>query len=121
MIRAVIIGASGITGYELTKILDKHPQVEIKLLNSESCDGKKVKEVFPDKYGFELESLYWPTCHLQPVYKKLFNFKAGDFPVSESILSRQVTLPIHACIDTLDAEYAFECLVKEINSMEKTK
>jgi len=48
MIKAGIIGASGITGYELTKLLKKHPQVEIKLLNSKSCAGKKVKEEFPD-------------------------------------------------------------------------
>ena len=58
MIRAVIIGASGITGYELTKILDKHPQVEIKLLNSQSCDGKKVKEVFPETEGELRETIY---------------------------------------------------------------
>ncbi len=48
MIRAGVIGASGITGYELTKLLKKHPEVEIKLLNSRSCAGKKVKDVWKD-------------------------------------------------------------------------
>ena len=43
-----IIGASGYTGYELIKILKKHPKVELAVLNSKSYEGKKVKELYPD-------------------------------------------------------------------------
>jgi len=43
-----IIGASGFTGYELIKILLKHKEVELKVLNSKSYAGKKVKELYPD-------------------------------------------------------------------------
>ncbi|MFH2027608.1 MAG: N-acetyl-gamma-glutamyl-phosphate reductase [Nanoarchaeota archaeon] len=58
MIRIGIIGASGITGYELTKILGKHNDVQIKLLNSASCEGKKVKDVFPDMEGNVRDETY---------------------------------------------------------------
>ena len=51
MIRVGIIGATGITGYELTKLLSKHNDVEIKLLNSTSNEGKKASDVFPDLEG----------------------------------------------------------------------
>ena len=43
-----IIGASGYTGYELIKILKKHPQTELLVLNSQSYERKKVKELYPD-------------------------------------------------------------------------
>jgi len=48
MIKAGIIGASGYTGYELIKLLKKHPQVELLVLNSKSYNGKKVKELYAD-------------------------------------------------------------------------
>ncbi|MDP7244658.1 MAG: N-acetyl-gamma-glutamyl-phosphate reductase [Flavobacteriales bacterium] len=50
-----IIGASGYTGYELIKILKKHSKVELKVLNSKSYVGKKVKELYPD---FNSEDVY---------------------------------------------------------------
>lgn len=44
-IKVGIIGASGYTGIELIKILIKHKNIEIKVLNSESSAGKKIKDV----------------------------------------------------------------------------
>ena len=46
-----IIGASGYTGYELIKLLLKHPGVELKVLNSKTYNGKQVKELYPDFEG----------------------------------------------------------------------
>src|SRR3989338_2020535 len=49
MIKKVgIIGASGYTGYELIKILKKHPGVELTVLNSQTYAGKTVKSLYPD-------------------------------------------------------------------------
>lgn len=77
----------------------------------------EMKGVFPEKYGFELESVYWPTCHLQPVYQNKFGYRMGMFPNAEAILSRQITLPIHASITKEEAIYTFECLKSEIDRM----
>jgi N-acetyl-gamma-glutamyl-phosphate reductase len=43
-----IIGASGYTGYELIKILKKHPKVDLVALNSKSYTGQTVKSLYPD-------------------------------------------------------------------------
>lgn len=43
-----IIGASGYTGYELIKLIKKHPKLELLVLNSQSYGGKNVKELYPD-------------------------------------------------------------------------
>ena len=51
MIKVGILGAAGYTGYELVKILKKHPQVELVVLNSRSLADKKVSDIngdYPD-------------------------------------------------------------------------
>lgn len=80
----------------------------------EDIDVACLKKDFNRKYGFELESVYWPTVHLQPLYKRLFGYREGTFPVAEATLSRQITLPIHAAMTIEEAEYAFNCLIYEI-------
>ncbi len=42
-----IVGASGYTGSELTRILSQHPQVEISAITSESHSGKAFSELHP--------------------------------------------------------------------------
>lgn len=46
-----IIGASGYTGFELIKLLDKRSELELVALNSESSAGKKVSELYPEYKG----------------------------------------------------------------------
>jgi N-acetyl-gamma-glutamyl-phosphate reductase len=47
MIRVGIIGATGYTGFELDKIITKHPQAEVVFTTSESYAGKTLADVFP--------------------------------------------------------------------------
>jgi len=47
MIKAGIYGATGYTGYELVKILQRHPATEIAFVTSQSHAGKTLREVFP--------------------------------------------------------------------------
>ena len=50
-----IIGASGYTGYELIKILKKHPDVELAVLNSQAYAGQTVKSLYPDFFDPDLK------------------------------------------------------------------
>jgi len=36
---------------------------------------------------------YFPPIHLQPLYRELFGYREGDFPVTESVSSRTIALP----------------------------
>jgi len=65
MIRVGIIGATGITGMELTKLLGKHNDVHIKLLNSTSSEGKKVSDIFPDMEGDIRDETYHNLSDVQ--------------------------------------------------------
>ncbi|HRU39855.1 MAG TPA: N-acetyl-gamma-glutamyl-phosphate reductase, partial [Candidatus Goldiibacteriota bacterium] len=51
MIRAAIIGGSGLTGRELVKILLRHGAVEITAVTSRQYEGRKVSEVYPEFQG----------------------------------------------------------------------
>ncbi len=51
MLKAGIIGGSGLTGKELIKILSKHSKVEITAVTSVKSAGKKIVDLFPDLKG----------------------------------------------------------------------
>lgn len=48
MIKVAIMGASGFTGNELVRILEKHEEVELVHIQSRSNKGKKISEVYMD-------------------------------------------------------------------------
>lgn len=47
MIKVGIFGASGYTGFELVKILDRHPEVEIQFITSQSNPGRPLTDLYP--------------------------------------------------------------------------
>ncbi len=60
MLKVAIVGASGYTGLELIRLLERHPKVVISCITSEQSAGKKISEIFPSLLGrcdLVLESL----------------------------------------------------------------
>ncbi|MDY0039757.1 MAG: N-acetyl-gamma-glutamyl-phosphate reductase [Desulforhabdus sp.] len=47
MVRVAIVGASGYTGIELIRILNQHPQAELKIITSRVQSGMRVDEYYP--------------------------------------------------------------------------
>ena len=52
MVKAGIIGATGYTGAELVRILNRHPQVELVALTSRSYAGEDMAAVYPALIGY---------------------------------------------------------------------
>jgi N-acetyl-gamma-glutamyl-phosphate reductase len=50
MIRIGIYGATGYTGYELIKLLSRHPESEIVFATSRSSAGQRVSDLYPCPY-----------------------------------------------------------------------
>jgi N-acetyl-gamma-glutamyl-phosphate reductase len=48
MIKVAIIGAAGLSGLELIRILTRHPQVELGVVTSTRYAGRRVGEAFPE-------------------------------------------------------------------------
>lgn len=82
-----------------------------------NADKLKLVERLKKIYGIEVSSLYWPPCHMQPVYKKLFDFGKNSFPEAEKILSRQICLPMHSWLKKSDAGYVVESIEKELGKI----
>jgi perosamine synthetase len=40
-------------------------------------------------------SNYFKSIHLQPLYKKIFGYKKGSFPVCEAVSDRTIALPFY--------------------------
>ena len=70
---------------------------------------KKIK-----KLGIKLQVHYIPV-YLQPFYKKNYGFKLGDFPVSESFYSNEVSLPIYVDLSIKEQEKTLENIFALIN------
>jgi len=51
MITVAIVGASGYTGLELIRLLDRHPEVMITSVTSEQSAGKPISDLFPTLRG----------------------------------------------------------------------
>lgn len=57
MARIGIYGATGYTGFELIKILSRHPEVEIAFATARSAAGKRLSDIFPTVLDTPLEGL----------------------------------------------------------------
>lgn len=61
-----------------------------------------------EKSGIECGIHYPIPIPLQPVYKKLYSFKAGDFPISERCGETCLSLPIHPNLEIGDVRFICE-------------
>lgn len=66
------------------------------------------------RYDLELESLYDPPCHLQPVYRRLFGYGPGLCPVAEALLPRMICLPVHMGLSDAQVDWVAQALRQEL-------
>lgn len=52
--------------------------------------------------------VYWPPCHLQPVYQRILGSKKGDFPKAENATNKMVCLPMYPQMAREDVNYVVE-------------
>lgn len=91
-----------------------HSYYKYLLLLNTPREKERVKIALKKK-GIATGSLYWPPCHLQPVYQKRFGYKKGDFPVAEDILSRAIALPMYAGMATSERDYVISEVKKAVS------
>jgi perosamine synthetase len=59
-------------------------------------------------------SNYFSPIHLQPFYKKMFGYKEGDFPVTESVSDRTIALPFYTNLKEKDIDNVVRSLKQGI-------
>jgi len=100
MIKAGIIGASGYAGYELIKILKKHPKADLAILNSRTYAGKTVKSVYKD---FKDSKLKFTNASLNDINKLDIVFLAVPNTVAMSLVPK-----LKCKVIDLGADYRFK-------------
>ena len=64
-----------------------------------------------ENYGVGLSGeVYELPCHLQPIFKELYNFTGGELPVAEDLCQRQICLPVFATMTDEQALYTVNSL-----------
>jgi len=78
------------------------------------------KKIFEEmqKEGLGVQVHYIPL-HLQPFYKKKFNYKKGNFPVAERYYERAVTLPLFPKMPDKEVNKVIKTVKKAINFYKK--
>lgn len=86
----------------------------VALLRDE-LDRASIKKDLKEKYAVSLSGeVYELPCHLQPIFKKLYNLSHGEFPVAEDLCLRQICLPLFASMTEGQARYVIDSLRKVI-------
>jgi perosamine synthetase len=57
-----------------------------------------------EKNGIQCGIHYPIPIHLQPIYRKLYGYKEGDFPESESAAKQVLSLPMHPRLESAQVE-----------------
>jgi len=60
-------------------------------------------------------SVHFIPLHLHPFYRKRFGFKKGDFPNSEWVYEREVSLPLYPKMKEKDIKFIINAIKKIIN------
>jgi dTDP-4-amino-4,6-dideoxygalactose transaminase len=59
-------------------------------------------------------SVHFIPVHLHPYYRDRFNFKPDDFPNSESVYQREISLPIYPRMVGSDVEDVIAAVTKVV-------
>lgn len=66
-----------------------------------------TKRLFND-YGIETGNIFYPPCHMQGVYRKLGAFTYSSLSVSEDVLARTITLPMHVGLTDEEVDFVVD-------------
>jgi dTDP-4-amino-4,6-dideoxygalactose transaminase len=103
---------SGVTPIDIPSDAESNYYKYIALLD-DGIDRSELKKELKEKYEVGLSGeVYELPCHLQPIFKDLYGFKEGDFPVAEDICKRQICLPVFATMTEEQAKYVVDSLME---------
>ena len=80
------------------------------VLNDKNTEREKIKEKL-NKYGINIDWLYQPLLHLQPVFKNRYGLEHGYLKKSEERSRKHLCLPVHMSIMPEDAEFIVDKFV----------
>ena len=103
---------SGVTPIKILSDAESNYYKYVALLD-DGIDRAAIKKELREKYGVSLSGeVYELPCHLQPIFKDMYGFKGGEFPVAEDVCKRQICLPVFATMTEEQAKYVVDSLTE---------
>ena len=59
---------------------------------------------------------YFTPLHLQPLYREMFGFRPGDFPVTERVAASTLALPFSSRLADEDVQYVADALIETVQA-----
>jgi perosamine synthetase len=69
------------------------------------CSRRDELRTWLENFGVETGVHYEEPIHMQPVYRELFGYRGGEFPVSEGLCRETLSLPIYVGISDEEVDY----------------
>lgn len=88
----------------------RHSYYKFPMYVENEIDPGKLAAFLKSDFHISTGNIYYPPCHLHPLYKELFKYKEGDLPVSERVLKRVIALPMHVLLTTSDVDRVLKAL-----------
>jgi len=82
----------------------------------ERVDPSRLTQFLKSEYHVNIGNIYYPPCHLMPLYKEMFGYKGRELPISEQVLKRVITLPMHVQMTDTDINRVLEGLATGIKA-----
>jgi dTDP-4-amino-4,6-dideoxygalactose transaminase len=95
----------------------RHSYYKYPVYLSHELDKQKLREVMKSDFGVDLGSVYDPPCHLHPVYKRLFGYHKGMFPIAENASERIFCLPMFPQMTEQEISHVIQSLRKALRSI----
>ena len=108
-------GGGGVTPIKIPpEVKSNYYKYVVMLDEGIEIERAELKRELKEKYEVGLSGeVYELPCHLQPIFKDLYGFTEGVFPVAEDVCKRQVCLPVFATMTEEQAKYVINSL-KEV-------
>jgi len=105
-------GGGGVTPIKIPpEVKSNYYKYVVMLDEGIEIERAELKRELKEKYEVGLSGeVYELPCHLQPIFKDLYGFTEGVFPVAEDVCKRQVCLPVFATMTEEQAKYVVDSL-----------
>ncbi len=96
-----------------------HSYMLFSVLTSNQAQRDALQSIL-ENAGVETR-IAFPSLHLQPIFRRLYGFKYGQFPVAEKASETVLCIPIHAYLQREDQEYIVNVIQESQKELEGLK
>jgi perosamine synthetase len=92
----------------------RHSYYKYPIIVEDGIGRDRLAQRLLERHGIHTGSVYYPPCHLQPIYRELFGYDHGMLPVAEQVLPEVLCLPVFVQMRDEDVDYVLAAVKEEV-------